>query len=41
MKTSQIMCTSKVSTDSCFKKLKIKTNTFAKVFCSALAAKMF
>ena len=41
MKTSHIMCTSKILTDLCFTKWKIKTkNTFAKVVCIVLAAKM-
>ena len=41
MKTSHIMCKSKILTDLCFTKWKIKTkNTFAKVVCIVLAAKM-
>ena len=40
-KTSH-MCTSKISTDSCFTKQKIKTkNTFAKAVYSALVVKMY
>ena len=41
MKTSHIMCKSKISTDLCAAKLRIKTkNAFAKVVCSALVIKM-
>ena len=42
MKTSHIMCTSKIFTDLCFKKQKTKTkNTFGKVDYSALVVKMY
>ena len=42
MKTSHIMCTSKILTDLCFTKQKIKIkNTFAKVVYSVLAVKIF
>ena len=42
MKTSHIMCTSKILTDLCFTKQKIKTkNTFTKVFYVVLVAKMY
>ena len=41
MKTSHIMCTSKILTDLCFTKQRIKTkNTFAKVVYSVLVVKM-
>ena len=41
MKTSHIMCTTKILTDSWFKKQRVKTkNTFAKVVYSALLVKM-
>ena len=41
MKTSHIMCTSKVLTDLCFTKQRIETeNTFAKVVYCALVVKM-
>ena len=41
-KTSPIMCTSKILTNLCFTKQKMKTkNTFAKVVHSALVAKMY
>ena len=42
MKTSHIMCTSKILTDLCFTKQKIKIkNTFGKVVYSVLAVKIF
>ena len=42
MKTSHIMCTSKILTDLCFTKQKIKIkNTFAKVVYNVLAVKIF
>ena len=41
MKTSHIMCTSKISTDSCFTKQKAKTkNTFGRVVYSVLVVKI-
>ena len=41
MKTSHIMCISKISTDLCFTKQIIKTeNTSPKVVCSVLVVKM-
>ena len=41
MKTSQITRTSKILTDLCFTKHKMKTkNTFAIDFCSVLVVKM-
>ena len=41
MKTSHIMCISMILTDACFTRQNIKTNnTFARVVCSALVAKM-
>ena len=41
MKTSHIMCISKILTDLCFTKQRIKTkNTFAKVVYSVLVVKM-
>ena len=37
MKTSLIICTSKISTDLCFTKQRIKTkDTFVKVVCNVL-----
>ena len=42
MKTSHIMCMSKILTDLCFTKQSIKTkNTFAKVLYSVLLVKMY
>ena len=42
MEISHIMCMSKISTDLCFTKQKIKIkNTFAKVVYSVLAVKMY
>ena len=42
MKTSHIMCTSKILTDLCFTKQKIKTkNTFARVVYSVLVVKIY
>ena len=42
MKTSHIMCTSKILTDLCFTKQKTKTKTtFAKVVCSVLVVNMY
>ena len=42
MTASHIMCTTKVFTDLCFSKQRIKIkNTFAKIVCSVLAVKMF
>ena len=41
MKTSHIMCVSKIVTDLCFTNQKIKTkNTFVKVVSNALVVKM-
>ena len=41
MKTSHIMCISKILTDLCFTKQRIKTkNTFAKVVCNVLVIQM-
>ena len=41
MKKIHIMCTSKMFTDLCFKKQKIKTkNTLVKAFYSVLVVKM-
>ena len=41
MVTNDIICTSKILTDLCFTRQKIKTkNTFAKVVYSVLVAKM-
>ena len=42
MEINQIMCTSKILTDLCFTKQKIKIkNIFAKVVFSVLAVKMY
>ena len=42
MKTSHIMCTSKILTDLCFTKQKTKTkNTFAKAVCRVLVVNMY
>ena len=42
MKTSHIMCISKILTDLCFPKQKIKTkNAFASVVYSVLVVKMY
>ena len=41
MKTSHIMCTSKILADSCFTKQRIKNSTFAKVVYSVLVVKMY
>ena len=41
MKASQIMCTSKILTNSCFTRQIIKIKTIAKVFYSVLVVKMF
>ena len=42
MKTSHIMCTSKILTDLCFTKQKIKIKSaFAKVVYSVLESKMY
>ena len=42
MKTSHVMCASKILTDLCFAKQKIKIkNTFARVVYSVLVVKMY
>ena len=42
MMINHIMCTSKILTDLCFTKQKIKTkNGFARAVCNALVVKMY